>query len=158
MHLSRREFLGAGALAAAGAALTGIPQGQVGAGGAKTAAPGRNPIGVSTYSFWGFEGPRTPINYCIDQAAAMGFDGVELLEVQMQDTSNSALQRYKRQAFRLGLDLMGFSTHQGFVSPDKEVRQQNIDRTLRSIENAYRLGIPTMRINTEIWASSGFPS
>ena len=25
------------------------------------------------------------------------------------------------------LDLMGFSTHQGFVSPDKEVRQKNID-------------------------------
>ncbi len=41
--------------------------------------PGKpNPIGVSTYSFWQFNGPRedVPIEKCIDQAARMGFDGV----------------------------------------------------------------------------------
>jgi sugar phosphate isomerase/epimerase len=46
---------------------------------------------------------------------------------------------------------MGFSTHQGFVSPDKQVRQKNIDHTLRCIDLAYRLGIPTLRVNTGRW-------
>ena len=44
-----------------------------------------NPIGVSTYSFWRFNGPKeeTPIEMCIEKAAVMGFDGIELLLVQM---------------------------------------------------------------------------
>src|SRR5690625_2202937 len=58
----------------------------------------RNRIGVSTYSFWRFNGPKeeTPIEYCIDQAAAMGFDGVELLLVQMESDENSYLQKNKK--------------------------------------------------------------
>ena len=44
---------------------------------------GRHPIGVSTYSFWQFRGERLGIAACIDKAAAMGFDGVEILHVQM---------------------------------------------------------------------------
>ena len=62
----------------------------------------------------------------------------------MQSEDNSYLQQLKRRAFTQGLDLMGFSTHQGFVSPDKAVRQKNVDHTLRCIELAYRLGIPTL--------------
>ena len=50
---------------------------------------------------------------------------------------------------------MGFSTHQGFVSPDSQARQSNIDHTLRCIELAYALGIPTLRINTGRWGTSG---
>ena len=50
----------------------------------------RRPIGVSTYSFWQFRGERLGIAACIDKAAAMGFDGVEILHVQMQDESNAA--------------------------------------------------------------------
>ena len=119
----------------------------------KTGARRRNPIGVSTYSFWQFRGKRAPIEECIDQAAAMGFDGVEILHVQMEDESNAYLQKLKRQAFTNGLDLMGFSTHQGFISPDKEKRQRNIDHTLRCIELAYRMGIPTLRLNTGRWGT-----
>lgn len=112
-------------------------------------------IGVSTYSFWHFRGERIEIASCIDQAAAMGFDGVEILHQQMAEESNAYLQSLKRQAFCLGLDLMGFSTHQGFVSPDAEVRQANIKHTLRCIELAYKMGIPTVRINTGRWGTSG---
>ena len=64
-----------------------------------------------------------------------------------------ALQKLKRQAHSLGLALMGFSTHQGFVSPDPAIRQANIQKTLDQIEIAYRLGIPTMRINTGRWGT-----
>jgi sugar phosphate isomerase/epimerase len=110
-----------------------------------------NPIGVSTYSFWQFRGERLGIPACIDRAAAMGFDGVEILLVQMRDESNATLQKLKRQAHSLGLCLMGFSTHQGFVTPDAENRRANVQRTLDQIGLAYKLGIPTMRINTGRW-------
>ncbi len=91
---------------------------------------------------------------CIDKAAEMGFDGVELLHVQMRDTSPPALQRLKRQAHALGVDLMGFSTHQGFLHPDPAIRQENVEKTLHQIELAHTLGIPTMRINTGRWRTS----
>ena len=113
-----------------------------------------NRIGVSTYSFWRFRNePYRPIEKCLDLAAGMGFDGVEILQKQMPDTNNEALQNIKRHAFLLGLDLMGFSTHQDFVSPDKESRKKNIDHTLDTIEQAYRLGIPTLRLNTGRWGT-----
>ena len=83
-----------------------------------------------------------------------GLDAVEVLHIQMADDSNAALQRIKRRAHQNGLSLCGFSTHQGFVSPDAEVRQQNIDHTLRCIELAYGMGIPTMRVNTGRWGTS----
>jgi sugar phosphate isomerase/epimerase len=79
-------------------------------------------IGISTYSFWHFKGEKVEVEQCIDRAAAMGFDGVEILHQQMHNEQNPYLQELKRRAFTQGLDLMGFSTHQGFVSPDKQVR------------------------------------
>jgi L-ribulose-5-phosphate 3-epimerase len=115
----------------------------------------RNRIAVSTYSFWHFRDEKTPIETCIDKAAAMGFDGVEILHVQMgDDETNGRLQRLKRQAFTQGLDLCGFSTHQSFVFPDAERRQENVYKTLQCIELAYRLGIPTIRVNTGRWGTS----
>jgi sugar phosphate isomerase/epimerase len=84
----------------------------------------------------------------------MGFDGVELLHRQMENESNDYLQQLKRRAFVNGLDLCGFSTHQGFLSPDPAVRQKNVDHTIHCIELAYQLGIPTMRVNTGTWGTS----
>ena len=152
--LARRSFLTQSALVA-GSLLSagGTPL----ATAADEGKPSRlRPIrlGVSTYSFWQFRDQRVEIEDCIEQAARLGFDGVEILQVQMKEESNGYLQQLKRQAFSLGLDLMGFSTHQGFVSPDKAIRKQNIDKTLHSIELAYRLGIPTMRVNTGRWGTT----
>ncbi|MBX2875924.1 MAG: sugar phosphate isomerase/epimerase [Saprospiraceae bacterium] len=115
-----------------------------------------NPIGISTYSFWQFNGPKeeTPIESCIDEAASLGFDGIELLLVQMTSEERSYLHQLKKRAFHAGLDLMGFSTHQGFLSPDPAKRQENIDKTIHQIELAYQLGIPTMRLNTGRWGTS----
>jgi L-ribulose-5-phosphate 3-epimerase len=117
----------------------------------------RNPIGVSTYSFWQFNGPKrnAPIEGCIEKAAEMGFDGIEFLLVQMESEENQYLQKLKRQAFHAGLDIMGFSTHQGFVFPNADRRQSEVDKTIRQIELAYQLGIPTMRLNTGRWGTSG---
>ena len=76
----------------------------------------RNRIGVSTYSFWGFGRDEwRPVDKCLEAAADLGFDGVEILQRQWQDKSPATLRAAKRRAFTLGLDLMGYSTHQGFV-------------------------------------------
>jgi sugar phosphate isomerase/epimerase len=115
-----------------------------------------NRIAVSTYSFWQFrKNDLRDIEKCIDLAADMGFDGVEILHRQMQDESNYYLQKLKQAAFRNGLDLCGFSTHQTFLSPKKEVRQKNVEHTIHCIDLAYRLGIPTIRVNTGTWGTSG---
>lgn len=84
----------------------------------------------------------------------MGFDGVEILHVQMTSEENSYLQNIKRAAFLNGLDLCGFSTHQGFVSPNADERAENVERTIHQIEVAYAMGIPTMRINTGRWGTT----
>ncbi|HET6884346.1 MAG TPA: sugar phosphate isomerase/epimerase family protein [Pirellulales bacterium] len=153
MTLNRRQFVASAASLAAGG-LAFAPSGACCEEPSQVAAGRGNRIAVSTYSFWHFHGEPTPIEACIDKAAEMGFDGVEILQVQMSDDDNGYLQQLKRRAFSLGLDLCGFSTHQSFVFPDAERRQKNIDQTLHSIELAYRLGIPTMRINTGRWGTS----
>jgi sugar phosphate isomerase/epimerase len=155
--INRRSFIGKAATLGAGTAIIGS-SGRVHARGYK-AEPVNiryNPIGVSTYSFWQFNGPKeqTPIDACIEKAAAMGFDGIELLLVQMASEETSYLQQVKRQAFHAGLDLMGFSTHQGFLNPSREYRDENIAKTKHQIELAYQLGIPTMRLNTGRWGTT----
>src|SRR5262249_17517755 len=142
----RRHFL------ASSAALLGVSALPAAADEPAAATHIRNRIAVSTYSFWRFrDDSKLSIESCIDEPARMGFDGVELLHVQMDGDSNGYLQNLKRRAFVNGLDLVGMSTHQGFVSPDAAVRQKNIDHTLKCIEIAYQLGLPTIRINTGRW-------
>ena len=84
MSSTRRVFIQKSALAAAAAGL-GLScdrAKQVSAGdeSAGTKSIIRNRIGVSTYSFWQFNGPKenSPIEDCIEKAAAMGFDGIEV--------------------------------------------------------------------------------
>jgi len=114
-------------------------------------------IGVSTYSFWHFDETTDKwrsIEKCLEASADMGFDGVEILQVQMLDTSPASLRKIKSRAFTLGLDLMGFSTHQGFLTPDEQKRTDNILKTTQYLEQAYDLGIPTIRVNTGRWGTS----
>jgi len=156
--MGRRRFLVGAGGAVAGFGLASRLAGQGGAGSADSGGGSRrgNPIAVSTYSFWRFkDGLKLPIEQCIDEAAEMGFDGVEILHMQMENESNEYLQGLKRRALINGIALCGMSTHQGFVSPDKDKRQQNIDHTFKTIELAYKLGIPIIRINTGRWGTSG---
>lgn len=159
MTCSRRSFLRkSSTLATAGlaaAVLNADHAASAEAGGAGQGGTRCNPIAVSTYSFWRYrDDTKLSIEKCIDLAAEMGFDAVEILHIQMEGESNQYLQSLKRRAFVNGLDLCGFSTHQGFVSPDREKRQKNIDHTIHCIELAYRLGIPTIRVNTGRWGTT----
>jgi len=114
-----------------------------------------NRIACSTYSFWRFrDDSKLTMSKCIDLCAEMGFDGVELLEIQMEKKTDGYLNQLKRQALVNGLDLVGLSTHQDFVDPVHEKRKLNVERTIASIELAYKLGIPTIRVNTGRWNTS----
>ena len=117
---NRRNFLKSATLGSA-ALLSGSPSSKSQeAKGAKFS----NSIGVSTYSYWGFRRKEfRPIEKCLDIAANQGFDGVEILQVQMEDFTPSYLQKIKKHAFLNGLDLMGLSTHQDFVDPDPRKRR-----------------------------------
>jgi len=154
--IKRRTFLGRSVAAAGAIGLSSFSyntQTFAGESIAKSHRP--NPIAVSTYSFWRFKrNLKLPIETCIEEAARMGFQGVEILHRQMEGESNDYLQKLKRCAVINGIDLCGMSIHQRFLSPDKEYRQKNIDHTLKCIELAYKLGIPVMRLNTGTWGTS----
>lgn len=155
---TRRDFIkhSASALAAGGvAAQLAAGAEQAAPAGPKADKPRPNRIGISTYSFWRFkDDSKVPIEDCIHQAAAMGFDGVEILRMQMEREDNAYLQSLKQAALLEGVDLCGLSIHQGFVYPDEQVRELHIDRTLYCIELAYALGIPVMRVNTGRWGTT----
>ncbi len=152
--MKRRHFF-TSALAAAAAGTLPSATGQTTPPAAPAPAKKGNPVGVSTYSFWHFEDDTyRSVEKCIDLASGMGFDGVELLQVQLTDTSPATLRKIKRQAFSLGLPLMGYSTHQGFLFPEEQKRMDNVAKTTAYLEQAYELGIPTIRVNTGRWGTS----
>lgn len=150
--MNRRHFLSA---AAPATLVTALPAGGAETPEAAAAGARRHPIGVSTYSFWRFKNDEfRPAEKCLELAHELGFDGVELLQMQLPDTTPAALREIKRRAFTLGMPLMGYSTHQGFVSPEPQKRTDNILKTTQFLEEAYDLGIPTLRVNTGRWGTS----
>ncbi|MEN6578472.1 MAG: sugar phosphate isomerase/epimerase family protein [Phycisphaerales bacterium] len=156
-QVDRRAFIAGSVAALAGVSATGCATQKASASEPKTRRGNR--IAVATYSFWQFKDDRKmPIEKCIDEAARMGFDGVDILLRQIDgepNVDNAYLQKLKRHALINGLDLCNLSTHQSFVSPDEAKRRENIDLTIKQIEIAYRLGIPIIRVNTGRWGTSG---
>ena len=93
-----------------------------------------NPIGVSSYSFWQFNKPKgePPLEEIIDHAAAMGFDGVELLLVQMPSEEISYLNSLKKRASRLQI------RHHGFRPKNPSLEKEN-GMLIKSILNRIQL-------------------
>jgi len=144
-NLSRRSFLGSAAI---GAAIGTLPN--------RTALAQNKPsrrvkLGISSYSYWHFRPPQMPIETVIEKASALGVEGVDILHRQMVGEKRAYLQKLKRTAFVNGIDLICLSIHQDFVDPDPAERQKNIDHTLRCIELAYEMGIPSIRLNSGRW-------
>jgi sugar phosphate isomerase/epimerase len=148
MRFTRRQALHAGAAAAVAPLLS------LGTEGHATAASGTKPrirLAVSTYSYWHFTPTKYPIERVIDNAAAIGFDGVEILHRQMKNETQGYVNGLKRAAFRHGLSFPMLSIHQDFVDPDPAKRQRDIDHTIHCIELAHRLGISCIRLNSGRW-------
>ena len=98
-----------------------------------------------------FKPEKYPIEQVIDDAARIGFDGVEVLHRQMTDESPAYVSKLRRQAFLNGLDLVMLSIHQDFVSPSAEERRKHVLHTIRCIDLASALGIPCVRLNSGRW-------
>ena len=139
---TRRSFV-----ATAAAASTVLPA------AAQTPQKRRQPLAVSSYSYWHFRGPKFPIEKVILDAAKVGFDGVEILHRQMESEDSAYVNKLKRMAFEEGLALAMLSIHQDFVDPDKATRQKDIDHTRRMIDLAHALGIPAIRLNSGRWGT-----
>lgn len=156
--MDRRKFLAGSALLASSLASQAQDASKSASASNTQPSSGKvrsNRIGVSSYSFWGFRRDEfRSISKCLSTAAAMGFDGLEILQRQWQSTERSELMKIKREAIHLGMDLMGYSTHQGFLSPDPEKRAAQVKHTINCLEQAYQLGIPTMRVNSGTWGTS----
>lgn len=110
-------------------------------------------LGLSSYSYWHFRDPKVSIETVIDNACALGASGVDILHQQMDREDRAYCQNLKRRAFVNGIDLICLSIHQNFVSPDPDIRQQNIAHTLHCIELAYQMGIPCIRLNSGRWGT-----
>ena len=148
MKITRRSLLTTGAAACAASALTGNP-----IEAEAQASTQRIRIGVSTYSYWHFDRVKYPIEKVIENAAKLGFDGVEILHRQMENETPQYVNNLKRLAFSLGQNLFFLSIHQNFVWPDKAKRQEHIDHTKRCIDLAVRLGCPAIRLNSGRWGT-----
>lgn len=155
MKINRRTFLAASACSTAAAALGGEPPAPAPAAAGKP----RVKFAIATYSYWHFRTTKVPIEMVIDKAAALGVEAVDILHRQMDTPEKAPLdadaraycQKLKRHAFRNGVALVCLSTHQNFVSAKPEERQRNIDHTLKCIELAYELGVPSIRLNSGRW-------
>ncbi|HWV28438.1 MAG TPA: sugar phosphate isomerase/epimerase family protein [Dyadobacter sp.] len=146
-NTSRRDWLKTIALGGA-AAMTGhVAQAET----APAPAARRIPIAVSTYSYWHFQEQKYPIDKVIEDAARLGFDGVEILHRQMDNETIPYMNKLKRLAFDNGLALPLLSIHQSFVQPKPEDRKKDIEHTLKCINLATQMGIPAIRMNTGSW-------
>ena len=103
---------------------------------------------VSTYSYWHFQPVKYPIEKVIENAARIGFDGVEILHRQMENETVPYMNKLKRMAFERGLALPFLSIHQNFVQPEASQRKAAIEHTIRL---ATQMGIPAIRMNTGSW-------
>ena len=151
---SRRDFLAA-SIAAGTALLSTSPA---------VAAPTSTrkhliQLAISSYSYWHFRTAKVPIETVIEKTAALGVAGVDILHRQMDipekepltAAHRSYLQRLKRHAFRNGVSLVCLSIHQDFVDPSADYRRAQIEHTLKCIEIAATLGIPSIRLNSGRW-------
>ncbi|MFS4416697.1 sugar phosphate isomerase/epimerase family protein [Maribacter sp. 2307ULW6-5] len=106
---------------------------------------------VSTYSYWHFQTKKYPVEKVIENAARIGFDGVEILHRQMENETVPYMNKLKRMAFDHGLALPFLSIHQNFVEPDAAKRKEHIKHTLHCMDLAVQMGIPAIRMNTGSW-------
>ena len=158
--MNRRSFLATSALL--GAAL---PLGAREPAASPPATPARKRIklGLATYSYWHFRDPKVSIETVIDEAAALGVEGVDILHRQMDlpekdpltAEHRAYLQSLKRRAFTNGVALICLSTHQSFVSPDPAKVTANVEHTKKCIEICHELGVPCLRVNTGRWGTIG---
>ncbi|MDR2862623.1 MAG: sugar phosphate isomerase/epimerase [Puniceicoccales bacterium] len=151
---TRRRFISGAALAGASLSLPGSLCAADAPASVAAAGKRRFKLGIASYTYWHFEPKKFPIETVIEKAAALEVEGVDVLHRQMESEDNAYLQKLKRHAFLNGIDLICLSMHQNFISTDPAKRQRNVEHTLKCLEIAGRLGVPSMRINAGLWGTT----
>lgn len=145
---TRRDFLKLGAGLAAGVVCsTNI------ANGAESISRKGGPVlkvGCAAYSYKKYltakENPITLEDF-LDTAAEIGCDGVEITSYYFPNpVTTSYLNRLKRKAFLLGLEITGMSVRNNFCVPPGDVREKEVSAVREWICRASELGAPCIRI------------
>ncbi len=141
----RRNFLKAGALAAAGGVMP------AGARGVCGAADGiRYKLSVAAYSFrkaLDLRNPAMTLEEFMSKCAEWGVEGVELTEYYFRKpVTGEYVMRLKRHAIKMGLDITGTPIGNTFTLPPGEARDKEIARVKQWIDVSADLGSPAIRI------------
>ncbi len=110
-------------------------------------------LGVSTYSYWRFRGPKLPLAEYLTMAYEDGFSGVEVLVNHFESRARSYIREVRRLAFELGLDVYAVAIHNNFVKPDPQERGRQVEYVKEWLEVAHELGAGVVRINSGRWGT-----
>ena len=169
--MNRRDFLKAGALAAAGAVTSGaVTSGAVTSGaaasgtiredgadvtgGAASPIPGRLPgsklkLSCAAYSFRDLlrrDPPRMTLEDFVDFCARERLDATELTSYYFRRTDGEYLRSLRRRAYVNGLDISGTPVGNDFCLPPGPAREQEIHKVKEWIDRVSILGSQTIRV------------
>ncbi|HID12123.1 MAG TPA: sugar phosphate isomerase/epimerase [Candidatus Latescibacteria bacterium] len=103
-------------------------------------------IGCCAYSFRGyFKDGRMSLEGFLDKVVEMGLDGVELTAYYFPTTEAGYINRIKREAFLMGLDISGTAVGNNFCREDPEQRREQVEM-VRMVDISCRLGAPCLRV------------
>ncbi len=110
-------------------------------------------LGTSTYSFWHFGETKQPLAAYLESASSAGFEGIEILEDNVEKADRDYFLEIKRRSFELGLPIYCVSVHNNFVKPSKDERIKEVEKVKKWIEWASLLGASAIRVNSGRWAT-----
>lgn len=104
-------------------------------------------LSCCTYSYRQlFKDGQMTMESFLETCAALAFDGVELTQDHFAEETADYLNRVKREAFRLGLDVSGTAVGGDFGSADAAERQKLVAHVCDWLEKSARLGSPCLRV------------
>ncbi len=97
----------------------------------------------------------------IDFCAEVGFDGLDITGYYFDGypavPSDETLFRFKRKAFREGLEISGTGVRNDFTIADKEKRKKEVQLVKNWVDVAAKLGAPVLRIFAGTQKNEGIP-
>jgi sugar phosphate isomerase/epimerase len=155
MNSSRRTFLRQAALLPA-VSLT-VPATLAGTPAAPSSRSDPLKLSLNAYSFNqalvdGLAGKPGGVTLArvLDFCAEHGFDAIDPTGYYFPGypavPERAFVNRFKRQAFRLGLEISGTGIRNDFAQPDAAKRNDDVQRTKAWIEAAAELGAPVLRV------------
>lgn len=155
MRCSRREMLGVGIAAAAGALVGRRAAGADADANAPLPAPtpavSQLKLSCAAYSLRDFlprdaKPGRMTLHDFLDYAAGWRLDGVEPTSYYFSSEDKAYLHSLKARAFRLGLGISGTAVGNNFCLPPGEERDTQIALVNRWVDHSVEFGAPVIRI------------